>query len=48
MQTVVRGERRLKRRILRKIYKEKIANLIKKILGKKPDKDNWPKQDNLK
>jgi hypothetical protein len=38
MQTVFPGERRLKRRILLRIYKEKIANLIRKILRKKPIK----------
>jgi hypothetical protein len=38
MQTVFPGERRLKRRILLRIYKEKIINLIKKILGKKHSK----------
>ena len=50
MQTVFPGEGRLKRRILRRIYKEMIINWVKKILGKKPDKnsgkepsfDRWP------
>jgi hypothetical protein len=43
MQTVFPGERRLKRRILRRIYKEMILNWLKKILGKKPD-DNSEKE----
>ena len=40
MQTVFPGERRLKKRILRRIYKEMIINWIRKILGKKPDNNN--------
>jgi hypothetical protein len=38
MQTVFPGERRLKKRILRRIYKEMIINWIRKILGKEPVK----------
>jgi hypothetical protein len=45
MQTIFPGERRLKRRILRRIYKERIFNWVKKILGKKPDKDSEEKPE---
>ena len=45
MQTVFPGERRLKKQILRRIYKEMIISLIKKILGKGPEK-NRPKERN--
>jgi hypothetical protein len=43
MQTVFPGERRLKRRIMKKLLKEMIINWINKILGKKPDKNNTRK-----
>ena len=39
MQTVVQGERRLKRQIMRKLIKEMIINWIKKILGKEHNKN---------
>lgn len=45
MQTVFPGERKLKRRIMRKIYKEMIINFINKILGKKPDKNGKKEPD---
>jgi hypothetical protein len=45
MQTVFPGERRLKRRIMRRIYKEMIINWIKKILGQKPDKNGAEDSD---
>ena len=45
MQTVFPGERRLKKQILRRIYKEMIINWIKKILGKEPDKNSGKEQD---
>ena len=34
MQTVFPGERKLKRRLMRQMCKEMLANLIKKILGR--------------
>jgi len=34
MQTVFPGERKLKRRLMRQMWKEMLANLIKKILGR--------------
>ena len=46
MQTVFPGEGRLKRRVLRRIYKEMIINWIRKILGKKPDKNSGKEKDN--
>ena len=45
MRTVYPGERRLKRRIMRRIYKEMIINWIKKILGKEPEKKSREEPD---
>jgi hypothetical protein len=45
MQTVFPGERRLKKRILRRIYKEMIINWIRKILGKEPVKNDGNESD---
>lgn len=45
MQTVFPGERRLKRRIMRRALIEMIINWIKKIMGKKPDENDGTKLD---
>jgi hypothetical protein len=37
MQTVYPGERKLKRKLMRQIWKEMFINLIKKIMGRKPE-----------
>ena len=39
MQTVYPGERKLINRLIRQMWKEMIVNFIKKIFGKKSEKD---------
>ena len=40
MQTVYPGERKLKRRLMRQMWKEMFINLIKKILGRSTEQKN--------
>ena len=39
------GEERLKRRILRRIYKEKFLNLLRRLAGKPPKPYSWESND---
>ena len=47
MQTVFPGERKLKRRLMRQMWKDMFINLIKKILGRcsEQESDKPPDQD---
>jgi len=48
MQTVFPGEEKLKRRIMRQMWKEMFANLIKKILGRADEEKPEKPSDNEK
>ena len=39
------GERRLQRKLLRRIYKEKILNLLRRLVGKQPKPYSWKSID---
>jgi len=39
------GEKRMKRRLLRRIYKEKFLNLLRKLAGKPPKPYSWKTTD---
>jgi hypothetical protein len=45
---VVRGEKRLKRRILWGIYKEKLLKLLRKLVGRKEGEKNQKSKNNFK
>ena len=48
MQTVFPGEEKLKRRLIRQMWKEKIVNVIKKILGLRTEQKTEEPPDNDK
>ena len=43
---VMPGEERLKRKLLRRIYKEKFLNLLRRLTGKPPKPYSWETHEN--
>jgi hypothetical protein len=39
------GERKLKRRIMRRVLRERFLNLLRRLVGKKPKEYNWEVPD---
>ena len=41
------GEEKLQRKIIRRIYKEKFINLLRRLVGKPPKPYSWESNDDL-